>query len=230
MSSRARERPPPTSLRCATGRQRARSGLDSSVGAESPPRSYAAGGNTAFASNTGPSTQTRFIASPSVRDHRHRAAGAAADGAGHEFLERYLAGHAEATRDPRGGLQHRRRAAGEHLDLGARRAHRATRARRGEVGDVAVEAAREAASVARRLGTPQSSSSGMQAIAAGGMPGTRIVDGRARNGNGISEPISTSGRQRASRARLERLGEEHHRRDADAAADQQRARALRRWA
>ncbi len=38
----------------------------------------------------------------------------------------------------------------------------------------------------------------MQAIASGGMPGTRIVDGRARNGNSISEPISTSGCQRAS--------------------------------
>ena len=34
-----------------------------------------------------------------------------------------------------------------------------------------------------------------------GMPGTRIVEGRALNGNGISEPMSTSGFQGASLAR-----------------------------
>ncbi len=44
-----------------------------------------------------------------------------------------------------------------------------------------------------RLGIPQSSSSGMQAITPGGMPGTIICDGRGRNGNGTSDPISTRG-------------------------------------
>ena len=33
----------------------------------------------------------------------------------------------------------------------------------------------------------------MHAIAPSGMPGTRIVEGRVRNGKGISEPMSTSG-------------------------------------
>ena len=74
---------------------------------------------------------------------------------------------------------------------------------------------------------PQSSSSGMHAIASFGTPGTRICDGRARNGNSISDPISTSGCQRRLvTAGLQRFRQEHHRRYADAAADEQRARTF----
>lgn len=42
----------------------------------------------------------------------------------------------------------------------------------------------------------------MQAMVPSGIPGTTIDEGRARNGNGISEPISTSGRHAASRRAL----------------------------
>lgn len=47
--------------------------------------------------------------------------------------------------------------------------------------------------LARRPGTLQPSSSGMQAIVPAGIPGTTMVEGCDRNGNGVSEPISTSG-------------------------------------
>jgi len=47
--------------------------------------------------------------------------------------------------------------------------------------------------LASRLGTPHSSSSGMQAMLPGGMPATIVAEGRVRNGNGTSDPISTSG-------------------------------------
>ena len=71
---------------------------------------------------------------------------------------------------------------------------------------------------------PHSSSIGMQAMTPAGMPGTRICEGRVRNGNGISEPISTSGFHARRVSIAQTLGEKHHRRNADAAADQQRAR------
>ena len=44
---------------------------------------------------------------------------AAADAAGHVLLESDLAWQVELSRQLRDGLQHRRRAAGEHLHLGA---------------------------------------------------------------------------------------------------------------
>ena len=47
----------------------------------------------------GPSTQTRFMAGPRRQD-LNRAPGASADGAGHEFLERYLAGTPRHPRQP----------------------------------------------------------------------------------------------------------------------------------
>ena len=47
----------------------------------------------------------------------------------------------------------------------------------------------------------QSSMSGMQAMASGGMPGTSILEGGVVNGNGTSEPMSTSARVPGSRAR-----------------------------
>ena len=49
--------------------------------------------------------------------------------------------------------------------------------------------------LASRLGTPSCSSRGMAAITPSGMPGTRMVEGRASKGKGISEPINTNGRQ-----------------------------------
>ena len=67
----------------------------------------------------------------------------------------------------------------------------------------------------------------MQPIAASGMPGTMMVEGRTRNGNGTSEPISTSGFQAASVRGAQPLGQEHHRRNADAAADREHARRAR---
>ena len=50
--------------------------------------------------------------------HLDRAARAAPHRAGHELLERYLAGHPEVPCERCGGLEHRRRPAGEDLDLG----------------------------------------------------------------------------------------------------------------
>src|SRR5215469_13635077 len=47
--------------------------------------------------------------------------------------------------------------------------------------------------LASRLGTPHSSSNGMQAIVPAGMPGRMIAEGRARKGKGTSDPMSTSG-------------------------------------
>ena len=123
--------------------------------------------------------------------HFHGAAGAAADRARHEFLERHLARHPEAARERGGGLRasasgRRRRsrprpsAAGSRPPATRRRARsRSPRSSRGSP-----------AMLASRLGTPQSSSSGMQAIEPCGHAGTRIsAEGRARNGNGTSEPM-----------------------------------------
>ena len=63
-----------------------------------------------------------------------------------------------------------------------------------------------------------------------GMPGTMIVEGRVRNGNGYlraHEHQRLPGRiARRAALRAQPLGEEHHRRDTDAAAEQQRARPL----
>ena len=65
----------------------------------------------------------------------------------------------------------------------------------------------------------------MQAMLPAGMPGNHDLRGRVRNGNGISEPISTSGFPGGvSSGCAQPVRQEHHRRNANAAADQQRAR------
>ena len=88
-------------------------------------------GKTWRASKTGPSTQTRFMAGPSGVCSKHRAAGAAADAARHVLLERDLARQVEVARELRDGLQHRRRAAREHLRLAHARSPSSRAARRG---------------------------------------------------------------------------------------------------
>jgi hypothetical protein len=45
------------------------------------------------------------------------AAGATADRAGHEFLERDLAGQVKVTRQRRDGFEHWRRTTGKYLDV-----------------------------------------------------------------------------------------------------------------
>ena len=71
-----------------------------------------------------------------------------------------------------------------------------------------------------------SSSSGMPPITSSGIPGTRMVEGRTRNGKGSSEPISTSGFQARRLGLAQTLGQKNHRRYADAAADREHTRAL----
>ena len=66
----------------------------------------------------------------------------------------------------------------------------------------------------------------MAAITPSGMPGTTMVEGRARNGKGSSEPSMAKGLESFARAITQGLGQEHHGRNADAAADQQRARSF----
>src|SRR5204862_32972 len=54
---------------------------------------------------------------PRAGAHQHRAAGAAADRARHELLQRHLTRHAMPARQLRAGLEHPRRPAREDLDL-----------------------------------------------------------------------------------------------------------------
>ena len=66
----------------------------------------------------------------------------------------------------------------------------------------------------------------MQAMAPSGMPATRIVEGGAKG----KRDFGSHQHERLPlriRALAQRLRQEHHRRNADAAADQQRARPLR---
>ena len=51
-----------------------------------------------------------------------------------------------------------------------------------------------------------------------------MVEGRVLKGKGTSEPMSTSGCQLARLSWRQGIGDEHHGRDAHAAAQQQRAR------
>ncbi len=161
------------------------------------------------------------------RAHGDRAAGAAADRAGHELLQRHLAGQSELGA---------RRAAAASIGVGPQ-ANSSTCASAGAASRAPARRA-PGRSHSRRSSRqsptgspgarvrPISSSSGMQPMASSGMPGTRIVDGRTRNGNGTSEPISTSGLPLGV-CGCEAFGQKHHRRDADAAAERQHARPLR---
>jgi len=181
----------------------------------------AAGGYTALASNTGPSTQTRFIARPAsvTTGKAHPAQPPTAQA--HELLERHLAGHAEAARHACGGLQHRCRAAGEHLDSSERLLVERRQPRGGEVGDVTVEAAGKIPR-ASRAGSARPSH--RAAACRRSRPRDPGHDDRGRPRLERKRDLRAHQHQRSPvrvGAGLERFGEEHHRRDAHAAADQQ---------
>ena len=128
----------------------------------------------------------------------HGAAGAATDPAGHEFLERDLARQREFARQPCGRGEHGCRPAGEDFGLGELLGGATREPGARQIGDEAVVTAGIASARREPRRHAQSSSSGMQPMASSGMPGTKIVDGRTRNGKGSSEPMSTSGFQPAA--------------------------------